>query len=132
MNSLLFLVPLSQALNKSLFEEAFFLIFCFLFKKLLSCFFFFPKGQAFPALVTSWGLSHCPWMLAPEITAEAEKCEGVSLVPALEVNGKKSLAGDRRTGRAPSGLVSPRNLPKAGWRTSRQSGACVSVWFRAE
>lgn len=95
-------------------------------------FFFFPKGQAFPALVISWGLSHCPWMPALEVTAEAENCERVSLVPALEVNGEKSLAGDGRTGRAPSGLVSPRNLPKAGWTTARQSGACVSVQFRAE
>lgn len=50
MNSLLFLVPLSQALNKSLFEEA---SFFFFFKELLSCFFFYPKGQAFPALTIS-------------------------------------------------------------------------------
>lgn len=32
-------------------------------------------------------------MLAQEVTAEAEKCEGVSLVPALELNGKKALQG---------------------------------------
>lgn len=74
MNSLFFLVPLSQALNKSLFEGA-----SFFFKELLS---FFFKGQAFPALEIRWGLSPCPQMLAldvtEEVTAEVENCEQVS------------------------------------------------------
>lgn len=75
MNSLLFLVPFSQALNKSLFEGTF-----FFFKDLLSFWFFF-KGQAFPALE-----SPCRWMPSLEVTAEAENCEQVSLFPALKVN----------------------------------------------
>ncbi|XP_010003167.1 PREDICTED: protein unc-119 homolog B [Chaetura pelagica] len=50
-------------------------------------------GQAFPALVINWGLSHCPWMTALEVKAEAENFEQVSLVPALEANGKKAQQG---------------------------------------
>lgn len=91
-----------------------------------------PKGQAFPAHVTSCRLPHCPFVPALEVTAEAQNCEQESLVLALKVNGKKSMAGDRRTGRALQGLVCPRNRLRAGWRASRQSGACVSVQLRAE
>lgn len=89
-------MPLCRALNKSPFEEA------SLFKELLSlccvvlfgffCLFFPPKGQAFPAPVISWGLSRCPLVPAPEVTAEAQNCKRVSLVPALEASGKKNTS----------------------------------------
>lgn len=58
------------------------------FKELLNFFFFF-KGQAFPALEIRWGLSPCPQMPALEVTAEVENCEQVSLFSALKVNGRK-------------------------------------------
>lgn len=132
-------MPLCRALNKSPFEEA------SLFKELLSfcvCVFFVlfrlfypPKGQAFPAPVISWGLSRCPLVPAPEVTAEAQNCKRVSLVPALGASQKKNknIAGNRRTGRAPSGLVSPRHLLKAGRRIADSLvPACLCSWEQGE
>lgn len=109
------------------------LCFCFV----LFCLFYPPKGQAFPAPVISWGLSRCPLVPALEVTAEAQNCKRVSLVPALGASGEKTknknIAGNRRTGRAPSGLVSPRHLLKAGRRIADSLvPACLCSWEQGE
>lgn len=98
----------------------------------LFCLFYPPKGQAFPAPVISWGLSRCPLVPAPEVTAEAQNCKQVSLVPALGASGEKTKHYREQKnwkGSFRSGL--PQASPEGRTENCRQPGACVSVQLGA-